>query len=53
MNEINETEIEIRTGLKAGDQVMGSGGATSGAGDDTGTFGGGAGKTGGMIGSGT
>jgi hypothetical protein len=54
MNEINEIEIEIRTGIQAGDgQIIGSGSATGGAGDDTGTFGGGAGKSGGLIGSGT
>jgi hypothetical protein len=46
-------DVTIRTGIQAGDQYMGSGGATGGAGDDGGTFGGGVGKTGGLIGSGT
>ena len=34
MNEQHE-EVLIRTNIQAGDQMMGSGGATSGAGGDT------------------
>jgi hypothetical protein len=47
MNEQLEVQVEevvIRTGIAAGDQVMGSGGATSGPDNDRG---------GGTIGSGT
>jgi hypothetical protein len=46
MNE--QEEVVIRTGIQAGDQIMGSGGATSGGGDNDPSRGGG-----GTLGSGT
>jgi hypothetical protein len=44
---IDQDEVTIRTGIQAGDQYMGSGGATSGGGDNDPS------RNGGFLGSGT